>query len=81
MVARNHDHFELAFLAADAPRIKAAKKRIVYQSMENSWPLGTDVTLLRTFYNTGVRMVGVAHFQNNQFGDFGRIPKASCGTG
>src|SRR5215831_17410375 len=42
MVARNSAHFELAFTAADAPRIAAKGKRIVYQSIENSWPLGMD---------------------------------------
>jgi membrane dipeptidase len=81
MVARNHDHFELAFTPADAPRIKAAKKRIVYQSIENAWPLGTDVTLLKTFYDTGARMTGVAHFQNNQFGDSATDPKGKMWSG
>lgn len=69
MVARNSAHFELAFTAADAARINAAKKKIVYQSIENAYPLGEDVSLLRTFYALGVRLCGVAHFKANQFGD------------
>ncbi|HEY0265556.1 MAG TPA: membrane dipeptidase, partial [Rhizomicrobium sp.] len=69
MVAAHPDKFELAFVAEDAARIAAKKKRIVYQSIENSYPLGDDVTLLRSFYKLGVRMVGPVHFKNNQFGD------------
>ena len=69
MVAARPDKFELAFTAEDAPRIAAQKKIIVYQSIENSYPLGEDITLLRSFYRLGVRMVGFIHFKNNQFGD------------
>jgi len=69
MVAAHPNKFELAFTAEDAPRIAAQKKIIVYQSIENSYPLGEDITLLRSFYRLGVRMVGFIHFKNNQFGD------------
>ena len=56
-------------VAADAARIAAKNKIIVYQSIENSYPLADDVTLLRAFYKLGVRLVGPVHFRNNQFGD------------
>jgi len=69
MVAAHPKQFELAFVAGDAQRIAAKGKRIVYQSIENSYPLGDDITLLRVFYKLGVRMVGFIHFKNNQFGD------------
>jgi membrane dipeptidase len=69
LVAAHPDKFELAFTADDAARIAAKKKIIVYQSIENSYPLGEDITLLRSFYRLGVRMVGFIHFKNNQFGD------------
>jgi membrane dipeptidase len=69
MVAAHPGQFELAFTAEDAPRITAQKKIIIYQSIENSYPLGEDITLLRSFYRLGVRMVGFIHFKNNQFGD------------
>jgi membrane dipeptidase len=69
MVAAHPQTFELAFTADDAARIAAKKKIIVYQSIENSYPLGDDVTLLRSFYKLGVRLVGPVHFKNNQFGD------------
>lgn len=69
MVSRNHPYFELSFRADDAARINAAGKRIVFQSIENAYPLGTDLSLLKTFYDLGVRMVGPVHFRNNDFGD------------
>jgi membrane dipeptidase len=69
MVAAHPQTFELAFTANDAARIAAKNKIIVYQSIENSYPLGDDVTLLRSFYRLGVRLVGPVHFKNNQFGD------------
>lgn len=69
MVAAHPDKFELAFVAEDAARIAAKGKRIVYQSIENSYPLGDDITLLRSFYKLGVRMVGFIHFKTNQFGN------------
>lgn len=69
MVAGHGDKFELAFAAADAARIKAAGKRIVFQSIENSYPMGEDLSLFQTFYKFGVRLAGPVHFLNNEFGD------------
>lgn len=69
MVAAHPDHFELAFVPEDAPRIAAKGKIIVFQSIENSGILGNDVTLLRSFYKLGVRLAGPIHFLNNQLGD------------
>jgi len=69
MVAKNGAHFALAFAAGDAAKINAAGKKIVYQSIENAYPLANDVTLLQSFYTLGVRLCGFAHFKNNQFAD------------
>lgn len=81
MVARNSAHFELAFTAADAQRIAAKGKRVVYQSIENSWPLGTDVTLLQSFHKLGVRLAGPVHFTNNQLADSATDPKGKTWKG
>ena len=69
MVAAHPDQFELAYTADDAERINKAGKKFVFQSIENSWPMGEDLTLMDTFYKTGVRMAGPVHFKNNQFAD------------
>ncbi|HEX8215792.1 MAG TPA: dipeptidase [Allosphingosinicella sp.] len=69
VVHQNPDKLAFATTAADAARIHAAGKRIVYQSIENCYPLGEDLSLLATFYNMGVRMAGPVHSKNNQFAD------------
>lgn len=81
MVAKNGKHFELAFTPGDAIRIAAKNKRIVFQSIENSYPLANDVTLLRSFYALGVRMAGPVHFLNNQLGDSATDPKGKTWNG
>jgi membrane dipeptidase len=69
MVAAHPQAFALATTAADAARIAASGRRVVYMSIENAWPLGDDVTPLRSFHAMGVRMSGFAHFRTNQFAD------------
>jgi membrane dipeptidase len=67
--AKYSDEVELAFTADDAERIHAAGKKVVFQSMENAYPLGNDLSLLETFYAGGLRMVAPVHFANNQYAD------------
>ena len=69
MVAAHADKFELAYTADDAARINKSGKKFVFQSIENSWPMGEDLTLMQTFHATGVRLAGPVHFKNNQFAD------------
>src|SRR3546814_13666698 len=69
VMAANSDEIALATTAADAERLHEAGKRIAYQSIENSYPLGEDLSLLETFYKFGVRMAGPVHSKNNQFAD------------
>ncbi len=77
MVAAHPKAFTLAFTAADAEAIHKTGRRIVYQSMENAYPLGRDVTLLKTFHTFGVRMVSPVHFSNNDFADSATDPKGA----
>lgn len=76
MTAGNPARFELATKAADAARINAVGKHIVYMSIENAYPLGEDISLLGLFHDMGVRMLGFAHFTNNQFADSSTDPGA-----
>jgi membrane dipeptidase len=71
-VAENGDKLALATTAADAERLHREGKRIVYQSIENSYPLGTDLSLLTTFHRLGVRMASPVHNGSNQFSDSAR---------
>lgn len=69
MIAAHPDKFELALKAEDAPRIAAKGKAVVFMSMENSYELGDDLTLMDTFYKLGVRMMGPVHNGTNQLAD------------
>ena len=69
MVAKHHDVFELALKADDAAAIAAKGKRIVFMSIENSYPLEGDISLMSTFQRLGVRLIGPVHFKNNDLGD------------
>lgn len=69
MLAAHPDTFELALTAADAVRIKAAGKRVVYISMENASPLVDDPSLLSFYHLAGLRLLSTVHFANNEFAD------------
>ena len=69
MVAANPDKFEIALTSSDAERIFKSGKKIVYLSMENSYELGDDLSLLDSFYKLGVRMAGPVHNGTNQLAD------------
>jgi membrane dipeptidase len=69
VIGENRDHLELALTAPDAVRIAREGKRFAFVSMENSWPLGEDLSLLTTFYRLGLRLASPVHFKNNQFAD------------
>lgn len=72
VVSANPDKLGFAYTADDAARLHREGKRIVYQSIENSYPLGNDVSLLPTFYRLGVRMASPVHNGSNQFSDSAR---------
>jgi len=69
MVARHGAQFELALAADDAAAILARKKRFVFMSMENGSPVAGDLTLMKTFHDLGVRMIGPVHFRNSDLAD------------
>lgn len=69
VIGENRDRLGLALTADDAERLHREGRRIAFLSMENSWPLGEDLTLLATFHRLGVRMAGPVHSRTNQLAD------------
>ena len=74
MVAAHSREFELALTAGDAVRIEKSGKRVVFISMENASPLASDPSLLSAYYKLGLRMLGITHTSNNDFGDSSTDP-------
>lgn len=65
-------HPEMIRFARSADEVEAlaaADKLIALKAIENSYPLGEDLSLLREFYDRGVRMAGPVHSGTNQFAD------------
>ena len=69
MIGQNRDRIVLATSADDAEAAWRAGKAFAFLSIENSWPLGEDLTLLQTFHKLGVTMAGPVHSRDNQFAD------------
>ena len=68
-IAKYPDAIAPALTAADALRLNKEGKLIAFKSMENSYPLGEDLSLLQEFYNKGLRLAGPVHSKDNQFAD------------
>ncbi|WP_114952718.1 dipeptidase [Sphingosinicella terrae] len=69
VLGENRDRIGLALDAEDAVRMHAEGRRFGFISIENSWPLGEDLSLLETFHRLGVRMAGPVHSRTNQLAD------------
>lgn len=69
VLGENDDRIGLALTADDAERMHAAGRRFGFISIENSWPLGEDLSLLAAFHRLGVRMAGPVHSRDNQLAD------------
>ncbi|GAB3576636.1 dipeptidase [Spirosoma luteolum] len=68
------DLAELALTPADAYRIQKAGKRAVFIGMENGYPVGSDLAMLKTYYDLGCRYITLTHFANNLIGDSSTDP-------
>jgi len=73
-IEKNKDIAELAFTADDAYRIKAEGKRAIYIGVENGYAIGRDISLIKKFYEKGVRYITLCHTQNNDLCDSSTDP-------
>jgi membrane dipeptidase len=60
---------EIAYTAADARRIHAAGKRVIFIGVENGFPIGSDITNVQQFYERGGRYMSLAHNGHSQLSD------------
>ncbi|MDO9511640.1 MAG: dipeptidase [Bacteroidales bacterium] len=69
-LCRNNPN-KLNLCLTSAQALENHKKNIIsiFLGMENAYPLGTDTSLLRFFYQKGIRYVTVCHTKNNDLCD------------
>ena len=68
-VADNPDLAEIAYTVEDGYRIAKSGKRAIYIGMENGYPLGKDINLVKTYYDLGARYITLCHTTNNDICD------------
>lgn len=59
----------LALSAADARRIYASGRKVVFIGVENGYPIGTDIGNVKRFYELGGRYMSLAHNGHSQLSD------------
>lgn len=72
---------ELATSPADAYRIEKLGRRAVFIGMENGYPVGEDLSLLKTYYDLGCRYITLSHFANNAICDSATDPDGPVHNG
>lgn len=63
------DLVELATSPEDAYRLEKQGKRAAFIGMENGYPIGKDISLLKEYYERGVRYITLCHSSDNDICD------------
>ena len=63
------NQIELALTADDVRRIAKAGKKVALIGVENAYPLGSDITRVKEFYDRGGRYMSLAHNGHSQLAD------------
>lgn len=63
------DQIGLALTAADVRQIAASGRKVALIGVENAYPLGTDLSRVKEFYDRGGRYMSLAHNGHSQFAD------------
>ena len=59
----------IALTPDDAIRLKKAGKRAAFIGMENGYPVGQDLSLVKAYYDSGVRYLTLCHTRDNDICD------------
>ncbi len=68
-IAKQHELAELALTPQDAYRLEKLGKRAIFIGMENGYPIGNDLTLIKKYYDLGARYITLCHTKNNDICD------------
>jgi membrane dipeptidase len=72
---------EIAGSPDDAGRVAESGKRAAFLGMENGYPLGTDLSLIRHFRDRGTRYITLCHVRNNDICDSSTDPDGAKWNG
>ncbi|HWS00436.1 MAG TPA: dipeptidase, partial [Prolixibacteraceae bacterium] len=68
-VAANTAVAEIALTPDDAYRLKGEEKRAIFIGLENGYALANDITMVRKYYDMGIRYITLCHSSNNDICD------------
>ena len=68
------DRAGIALSPDDAYSLEAEGKRAIFFGMENGYPVGTDLSLVSTYYDLGIRYITLCHSSNNDICDSSTDP-------
>lgn len=68
-VKKYPDQVELALTPDDAYNIEKKGKRALFVGVENGYPVGKDLSMVKTFYDLGARYITLCHTGNNDICD------------
>ncbi|MEN8124051.1 MAG: dipeptidase [Bacteroidota bacterium] len=63
------NEMELALTSSDVKRIHKSGKKVVMIGVENAYPIGTDLSNIKIFYDLGARYMSLSHQGHSQFCD------------
>lgn len=63
------DRIELALTSKDVKRIVKSGKKVAMIGVENAYPIGNDISLIRNFAERGARYMSLAHNGHSQLAD------------
>lgn len=67
----------LATTPEEAYQINKTGKRVIFIGVENGYPMGHDISLLKQFYDKGARYMTLCHSSNNDICDSSTDPKGA----
>jgi membrane dipeptidase len=69
MLGRFPDEAGLATSPADACKLKRQGRRAIFIGIENGYPIGNDLSLIKAYYAKGARYITLCHSRNNDICD------------
>jgi membrane dipeptidase len=69
MLERNQGAAGLALTPGDAMKLKRQGKSVVFIGVENGYAIGTDIDMVKNYYQRGARYITLCHTKNNDICD------------